>query len=274
MRVTKDILNPEPIEDSYTRYREARYFLVEDIDADAEADPLVRWRAMEAAGVPRLGEASPSRPLAKCLFRFANSTMQQTNSCIVRTIYEWNKVGPAPHTTDTIGESWIVRDETTLSQEQSELDGEFKPIQVEYTPPGGTMIRKTGRTPRQMPIRHLMAEGLVPRTLGARGVVGKVNADRFRDEDPGWWICTGYAFENVGSIFRITASMMARQWRDWSEFIIYYADNGQIPKDITDKAADIKTLMDKPYAEGQQKINGFTKVGQYTKATFRNYFPF
>jgi hypothetical protein len=242
------------------------------IDTPASVLPL----ALTAAGMPGYGEAHPTVPACR-VRRTVIRPVDAGDKARVELYYSTDEVGGEPNGT------FVLKDSTALTQELVELDGNFEPIVVSFTPDASSasQVDKVIRTPRLTPMRTFTVFAVVQNRpgIGTLLTVGKVNDRQWQGLPKGYWICSGVeatSSDAVGAIPTLTvaASFLTRQYRDWSEYGFYIDSNGDIPAtDANFDAGAIRGVMESSYRVGlDQSAQAFTKVGHYQMADFAGIF--
>lgn len=242
--------------------------LAQGIPIDTPANILPA--ALEAAGMPGRGEGHPTKPQAK-LKRRVVRPVDAGDKARIELYYDSNNdFDLNPNGT------FVLRDSTALTNELVQLDGSFNPIQVVWTPTGGSAVTKTVSSPRTTSIRTLSAFATLDQkpSIDTLIAVDDVNDRTWQGRPKGYWKCIGLDAtyqDATGSIGQYSAGavFMTRNWRDWSEYSFYTDQFGEIPSvDDGLSPSEIISIMKAPYTIGQTQGNGFTKTGHYNLANF------
>lgn len=301
MNIVMDTLEAAELNIGPDNSRAVRTGVVTDIPAQARSDPYVLCRAMFEANGPAFGEPHPYAPALR-LRRIVARPAAGTNDVFLQYHYE----GP-PHMSGSWQSLLVIDDGTTMATEMEEVDQFGKVIQAQYRHlveegDDELSVVKTGAIPVLRPRRRLTVSGLVySRTAPsawARSAQGQVNdapwptGSLWSEDAPdprGYWLATSIdastdwyyrhsqVFEPKLAPYRIRCTFESKIYRDWSHYVIYRNHRGNVPKEMGGDAlaAQIRGLMDKPYAPGQDtSVNGMTKIGAYKVCSFPAVFGF
>lgn len=291
MQVTADIIEGSSLSQSWTDgSRLIRCFLVTGIPAATRSDPYVMIRGLFAGGVPRLGSPHPAQSSLR-LTQHAIRPAGNTNDLYIYCTYEGPRFDGQAATPFT----YLVEDDTTLTNEAEVIDDDGLALQVIYQAGAGAKGARRFPTgdPRNnqnvgyrpananilRPRQVLMVSGfLIGRKPDVRiqSAVGAVNDQNwptssiFAGDIPlpvGHWLCTRASahvetpknpFDPEKKIYRVQAQFQSYLTRrSWAVPFVYRNVAGTIPPEILGFANEISQLMHKPYVQGQVNlING------------------
>ena len=264
-----DRLDPAAVyDDNEDGIKIVRIGFAEGIPVDTPAHILPA--ALEAAGMPGKGEGHPTRPSAKLRRRIVRPVDAGDKARVELYYDSASDFGGTPNGT------FVMRDSTGLTTEMVQLNPELKPIQVRWTPSGGTQVKKTLTLPRTTTMRTLSVYATLDRrpSISAQLAVDDVNDRTWQGLGKGFWKCAGLdatftdATGAVG-VYTAGAVFITRNYRDWSDYGWYVDQFGEIPTEDDGLNPDeIKALMEEDYVYGERYANGFTKVGQYRPNNF------
>jgi hypothetical protein len=226
---------------------------------------------LEDAGMPIMGEAyDVSHP--DLIVTGRSIYGQFWDTAIVRVKYETLALefDFFPQT------SWYVRDETSLTQEQTQLDVSGIPIDVNYLPPSATnTIVDYPRFNKFEPMRSLVLQA----TLSVRpsetvlNAVGAVNNATWFSKPVGYWLCAGVGAEASSgepSKIKVSASFISKVHRDWKSYAFFIDETGRPPRDIN--PALVQAAVNTAYTTSMITSNGFVAVGLYEMQNFATVF--
>jgi hypothetical protein len=270
-----DLLDPAAVfdsgEDGTTL---VRIGMAEGIPTETKASVLPL--ALTVAGMPGYGEPHPTVPAAQ-LTRIVVRPVDAGDKARIELYYSTAEPGGTPNGT------FVLKDSTGLTQELVELDGNFEPIIVSFTPDSTSaeQVEKVIRTPRLTPMRTLtmFAQTSVRPNINKLTCVGRVNQQAWQGLPMGYWLCSGVEAtfaDATGAVPQITqaATFITRQYRDWSEYGFYVDADGDIPADDANfDPSAIRAVMESSYQLGlNRNAQAFTKVGHYQLANFQAIF--
>ncbi len=252
--------------------RACRCAVVTDIDLQATGfDPNVMVKALAVAGMPQLNDSHPS--IADCRVVRHLIRGQANNQATVQIFYE------TPTGGDVVTGTFYTKAGTALQTESSGIDFSGRPLYVNYTPTGGTAVKKHAPISRLTPLRTIQINGTIsglPDSAKSQAV-GCVNSVFWQGLGVGFWLCNGFEFEYLpNGTFSITSSFISRVQRDWKEYSIFLDETGNVPDDVITNS-HVPAVINAPYAVDQffaGGVGGFSAVGFYPLANFSAIFGF
>lgn len=267
-------LEEQVLDNSTDFVRRIRQIIITDLDVTPN-DPLALEKALTVGGVPQLHDLHPSIPdcrVVRHIFRGLAG-----NQVKGQIIYETPTGGSTP----TTG-SFFLRDSTTLTSELTEVNPVTGfPLLVKYTPsatedtPNPAQDARVHSVQYLVPMRVLSVVAIINDrpNINILNAVGAVNNKPWQGLPKGYWLCVSFTGDTADQeqSYRIETAFMTRLRRDWSSFITYKDDRGQVPANI--KADDVNNLMNGEYlADVFDNYNGIRKSGLYPEADFQAIF--
>ena len=277
--VTLDIVENSSAEQFGVIKRHMRGGLVTGLDTTGSAVDLM-WTVLNLPGIPRTGDAHPSRPEMK----FNRIIMQGASGDAVRfqLVYEtFNPYGPAS--------AYYISDDTYIGTYTSNmLPGTRIPIQVSFDIPN-TLGEKALIIPADYvpmtfyrPMRAVGVTALIygnPEGDNTGKYVGYVNNATWRNLATGYWLMSRY-FTNVSKFqgyYQKEMQSITRGNEDWSETaILQNKQTGRFANHVfmNDEIASNLSLTYAQGIIGSTNTRGFIRVGPYPLANFDNLFGF
>lgn len=258
------------VEDSINNLAVMRGALAKGLDRSAPA--LTILKVLEDAGMPAIGdEYDATYPDLICTGRIVWG--EAWDLANVQVKYETKSANFTFFPTT----NWYVRDDTAVTQEQTQISVSGVPIVVNYKPPGAANARKDYPFfSKFMPLRSLVLQATLNTRPSATvlDAVGTVNSATWQGYPKGYWLCTGCGAE-ASSVapnqLRVSASFLSKVHFDWKSYASFVDETGRVPSDIV--PADVADVINADYTTSSiHTANGFVGVGLYAMSDFGSIF--
>jgi hypothetical protein len=201
------------------------------------------YTAMQADGVPPIGEPHPTVPNISVVDRQAKCYPNSPNTVRVDVVYRTPEPGEK-----LAGEGeGVVSLSTTVQTAETQFDAYFDPIRVTYTGESidedGNLVTTTTTQTATVSIQEpstvlrITRRESTPRFEEAIAYVGKVNSRFWSRGLPRQWLCTGITADtdDDGATYIVTYEFQHNpSLSGWDITVAWQDENGNIPEDATD----------------------------------------
>jgi hypothetical protein len=279
MAVKLDAIENSKVEETSDGLRIIRGGTVTELpnNGNGQFDPTVLIAALDAPGVPQVGDQHAVRPSARVVRRIALPA-QSADTVKMEIHYEtMGLIGALPDNSFR-----IIRDQTVMTNEMTELDWNGRPIKAWYKPvlgPGvvGPVLPldRNVKMNRMVPLNAMVASGLITGRPSINMLIaqGRVNSAPWQGLGIGFWFCSGLdvVAPAIGNKYAVTATFITKLHLDWAGYGVIEHDALGAPPDI--KAAHVQALRNREYdfngpfpAAEDANYNGLVKAPLYGPA--------